>query len=314
MSAGRPRAVPARLTGSTARRCSQAPGKTPKQTSTRAAAPALWRCFHVTRAAIESSHLRGRTGGGCPPQGPQTPVVFSVPVQEAGSHLRTVVLKGTCVAGTEIPRARNVGQAACQLRPRSPAGLWPLNFVLHLLPGHVHLSQRTEAQEQPQGWPAGQPEGSSPFPPRPPAGSSGQGSLRGRGRQGREGQSLPDTRSHELTLQAKTRCSKGSLGPRTTDGVWAALRPWAALQGWRPRRAGASPVGPRQESSKQTGREAGLRCLVARGCAHTRTGKRRVGVVAPSLVQAVAAWARALGTAPHPLALSAGSLDPRGRY
>lgn len=87
-----------------------------------------------------------------------------------------------------------MGQA-CQLRPRSPTGLWPLNFVLYLLPGHVHLSQHTEAQEQPRGWQAGQPEGE--------------------GATGEERESLPDTRNHELPLQAKTQCSKGSLGAQS---------------------------------------------------------------------------------------------------
>lgn len=77
-----------------------------------------------------------------------------------------------------------MGQA-CQLRPRSPTGLWPLNFVLHLLPGHVHLSQHTEAQEQPRGWQVGQPEGSPPFPLRPPA--QGRGAWGGGGNRGGKG-------------------------------------------------------------------------------------------------------------------------------
>lgn len=37
-------------------------------------------------------------------------------------------------------------------------------------------------------------------------------------------------------------------------------------------------------------------------------------MVGPSPVHAVAAWARARGTAPHPLTPSFGSLDNRVRY
>lgn len=100
--------------------------------------------------------------------------------------------------------------------------------------------------------------------------SSGQGSLGGRGQQGRKGSLCLTQETMNFPYRQKLSARREALGPRATDGAWAALQLWAAPQGWRPGNASASPrwgLGrrPRNRPVGRLGRRplAGLRCLVA---------------------------------------------------